>query len=349
LRPRVDLRLISASLQQLSATPYFDARLHRYSESLRNAIEFSLKASPSLPEASLAALTRAVWAAHQYLAGSISREAPYEVKLCLSKALDDWVHKDCLITTALVDEALGFHFLQADPWSLLKNAVPGFPIGSFDPILVLIGVPKLYKNKPLFCIPLYHELGHFVDFHYGVSDFMVLSNPPPAGIHPTTWRSHWSEYFADLFAACYVGAASAEVLESIAPNAGHSATHPGTADRANLVRVFLAGGADSRINAFRDALAFLGAPPLLVRYTVPSVTDDFDDIRPYSVSSVPELHGLFAAGWTYFGQSLARGGFPWTTSALREDEIEKTINDLVEKSIRTFSVREMWDRAASHS
>jgi hypothetical protein len=348
LRPRVDLRLISSSLQQLSATPYFDARLHRYSESLRSAIDFALKASPPLPDASLAMLTRVVWAAHQYLAGSISRESPYEVKLCLSKALADWVQKDCLITTALADDPHQFHFLRADPWSLLKTAVPGFPVGAFDPILVLIGVPRLYKHKPLFCIPLYHELGHFVDLHYTVSDYVVLSHPPPTGFHPEAWRSYWAEHFADLFAACHVGEASAQVLESIAPLAPASLTHPATIDRAGLVRTFLAGGSHARITAISDALAALGAPALSVRHVVPSITDEFDDIRPYRVTSVPELHGLFAAGWTYFDQSLARVGFPWAAAPLREDQIEKTINDLVEKSIRNFSIREMWDRAASH-
>ena len=218
MRPRVDLRLISGSLQQLSATPYFDARLHQYSESLRAAIDFALKSNPPLPDASLSILTRVVWRAHQYLAGSISREAPYEVKLCLSKALADWIQKECLITTALVDEPHGFHFLRADPWSILKSVVPSFPVGAFDPILVLIGVPRLYKHKPLFCIPLYHELGHFIDQHYGVSDFVVLNNSPPLNFPSQSWQSHWAEHFADLFAACYVGMASVQVLEALAPN-----------------------------------------------------------------------------------------------------------------------------------
>jgi hypothetical protein len=295
-------------------------------------------------------MAQIVWYAHQYLSGSISRESPYEIQFCLEAALLEWAKKPCIITTALLDRPYDFHFYPADPWEQIRSIFPTFDVGGFDPVLILIGLPRLYKHKPVFCIPLYHELGHFVDKHWGVTNFvslLVRTNPSLAPL--ALPGRHWAEHFADLFSACYVGLASVGALQMIGPGNPPSSTHPGTDDRVALVKTFIAGGRDPRIDAINTALQTLGAPRLGLRFATPQIDESFDDLRPARLQSVSELHGLFASSWSYFERVLALNVAPWSGKALNTAELERIVNDLTEKTIRNFSIREMWLHANSNT
>ncbi|MCR9126854.1 MAG: hypothetical protein NXH82_12090 [Rhodobacteraceae bacterium] len=55
-------------------------------------------------------------------------------------------------------------------------------------------------------MPLLHDLGHFVDYHYKISKLSLLflqPGPLPANLHPAIWReadpNHRTEHFADFF------------------------------------------------------------------------------------------------------------------------------------------------------
>lgn len=268
------------------------------------------------------------------------------MEFCLKKALDEWKKKECVITTSLSLDLYGaFHFRQADPWEIIQNILPSFDGKGFNPALILISLPRVYRSKPIFCIPLYHELGHFVDRHWGITtlaqvmirqaSLFGLSGMPPG---------HWAEFFADLFATCYVGESSIRVLQTAAPNNPTSATHPSTSDRVALMRAFLDGTPDPKIKVIQNALIRLGAPVLAPRYLLPTISSAYDDLRTYVVQSVPEVHGLLASAWAYFEGALANG-FPWARTPLHEGNIEKVVNDLTEKSIRNYSIRMMWQNA----
>jgi hypothetical protein len=344
LRPEIDLQLLRDSLVELEETTYFSGKLHQFTKKLASAISHALSERERYDHKVIAGLAEQVRLAHRYLEGSTTKEAPYEMEYCLKTALPHWIKRESLITTALT-AGQDFHFSPADPWGYVKNTITGFDTLGFDPLLVLIGVPRLYVHKPLYCIPLYHELGHFADVTLGITKYSFLIQPPSGAIHPQAEKSHRLEYFADLFAACYVGEASIATLETIAPNNPHSMTHPSTASRAALVRDFLAGIGNPTVDLFQTCLNNLGVPSLAVMFDAPNL-GKMDDLKPHSIQSERELHGIFLSGWKYLEAALDSRNPPWSKS-MSDGDIERIINDLIEKSLRKRSVRERWGNGAT--
>jgi hypothetical protein len=268
------------------------------------------------------------------------------MEYCLSLALKEWISKECAIATTLSMD-LDFHFLPIDAQGIVKSAGPSFSNNAFDVILAPMALPRIYKHRPLYCSPLYHELGHFVDVTYGiaVTSLMIQAAPQihsdPA-VNLRISQSHRAEHFCDLFAAQYIGKVASASLEEIAPNAPISVTHPATADRTKIISDFLSGTANPLVDAFQAALHARGAPKLEIRHAAIAVDECLDDIRPIPVSSVHELHGLFPAVWDYLDGVRAGKSKAWTDRGMQYPAIDQAVNDLLEKSIRNRSIVEMW-------
>lgn len=286
-------------------------------------------------------LVEKIWTTHRYLQGSTTKESPYEIEYCLRFAISEWLPYDCLVTTALTDEK-DFHLRMGDPWDFVSKAINRYERALPKSRLIFIGVPRLYKSMPLFCCALYHELGHFVDMIGEVTETTLLVAPidAPEKFHDTM-ESYRREHFADLFAACYVGSAIGDSLNALNPGADISLTHPRTSDRLELIRSFLADEPTPELSFYQDALARRGMPALARRFDPPDIAPAFDDIRPHSLDTTAELHGLFPAGWSYLVRALTGEGPGWAVGAKRL-EIIRIVNDLTEKSIRNASLRQLW-------
>jgi hypothetical protein len=348
LRPRIDLFLLRDSLSQLIETTYFTADLHEFTDRLLEVIAHVIQNDTRYGLDIVRAFAKQIRTVQTYLSGSTSKEAPYEMEYCLRVALSDWVKEKSIITTALTADQ-DFHFVNADPWAFIRRTIVDYDPKGYEPLLVLIGVPRLYRHKPIYCIPLYHELGHFIDLKLGVTNLSLLLSPPPAGASQELQlqlRRHRHEHFADLFAASYVGRASIGTLETIAPESPASSTHPATLDRVNLVESYLSKKTDPIITLFQQCLQHLNAPALTPKFTTTDIRPFFDDLRPYAVADFGELHGLFDVCWTYLCEALDRRTPPWSANA-NDGEIDRIINDLAEKSIRNMSIRERWLHGAS--
>jgi hypothetical protein len=342
LLPRIDLFLIRESLKDCQETTYFSGELHMFTARLIDAIDFVIANQPALSGDIVRAFATHALIANRYLAGSTTKESPYEVEYCLQAALKKWSKRQCIITTALTAER-DFHFLPSDPWRFIKTALPTFDTKGFDPLLVQLGVPRIYSHKPLYCIPLYHELGHFVDISNGVTNLSLLIQPPNSADEPM----HRLEHFADLFSAAYIGRSSIRPLEIIAPNNPVTSTHPATADRVALVEDFLAGRTHGLINLFQTCLTRLSLPPLQVEFSAPPVKSAFDDIMTCQIVSDQQLHGIFGTAWEYYEDALTKRSPPWIGQEMNDAEVERVINDLTEKSIRNASIRERWASGAN--
>jgi hypothetical protein len=336
LRPEIDLSLLRDNLVELNETSYFSSRLNEFNAKLVEAIDHVLSNAATYGARTVYAFAVHVHHAERYLAGSTIKDAPYELEYCLKTALPRWVTRESLITTALT-YAQDFHFKPADPWAFIKTAISGFDTKGFDPLLVLVGLPRLYIHKPLYCIPLYHELGHFVDLTLGVTQLSLLIDPPASDIV----RRHRQEHFADLFLSSYVGRTGMAVLEIIAPNAAASPTHPATQDRIAVVDRFLGQQHDPLVQLFQACLRQLGAPSLTTVSRSPDVREAFDDIRPCDLTGEQELHGLLGSAWSYLMDALDNETPPWS-KGMQTADIERIVNDLTEKSIRNHSIRERW-------
>lgn len=289
-----------------------------------------------------------VWWVMQFVRGSRSNDAPYETQYVLRKVLNDWIPDDALISSAALEE-FKFFLNTADLWDHIGRTLNLFDTQSYKPLVVRIGSPEVYKHRPIFCIPLFHELGHFVDHHFKISELSMLLMPPTSpqpGISPGDWNfinlRHRMEHFADLFSSCYCGSASTKSLLAIAPDHADSPTHPSTAKRVATVDDFLTGRTNSIVNLIQATLKARGQRELAQWFNVPDLTASFNDVVTYRISNVEELYGIFLAGWDYLQNQLLNRTAPWADECVDAYTIEKTVNDLIEKSIRNFEICERW-------
>ena len=338
MQPRTDLALLLENLVELSLTPYFDKAIESHINVLVNVIRHALSASPRYDDAIIAELSDHVWAIHRYLQGSSTRESPYEIAYCMRVAAEDWHANPCLMMTALLD-VKDFHLLPLTSWKFIEAAISNFDGDIPGEQLVFLGVPRVYRHMPLFCAPLYHELGHFVEITCNVVETVWLQSGETE--HKNLRCNHFKEYFADIFAASYIGSTTVHFLNAISPDASDSHTHPSTEKRIEVIRKFIEGEPCEQVDAIQNALDVLGFPKLSVHFTSPDISSAFNDLRPYKIGSREELHGIMVSGWSYLTQALHGSGPSWTKNA-DPLEIVRVVNDLVGKSIRNASVTSLW-------
>lgn len=351
-----NLRLLDERLAALQATPFFRNNLQKYVDDLRNVTQRTLSDLQNISSDVAESIARRVWKATQFLSGSNVNLIPYEVVYCLELALRDWTNSQFLITTAITQDR-NFYFvgLADDFYQIAEN----FTGVRFEHRIVQIQLPELYRQRPLYNLVLYHELGHFIDTLYNVSGFAQINmevdghSLPDLSSRPPKWsdrdfedaqEKHTKEYFADLFAACYLGSAMRDFLGEFAPDAPMQISHPATYNRRQIIDALLAQQENAVIEMFNLALKGLGLERLEPHYSAPKLRSCFDMVRPYSIRNVRELHGMFESGWSYLVDATERRRKPW--SNLDPSEVERTVNDLTEKSIRNFMITERWQRAA---
>jgi hypothetical protein len=354
-----NLQLLDSKLQALLDTAYFDQRILRYVDSLRAIIGKLTDPASTLDETVRVFVSHQVWSATEFIAGSAPRLQPYEIVYGLQCAVAEWFAaqrhgvKAPLIVTSLVQEA-NFYF---------KGIAQGFEevlsnyLGmSIEYEIIQIKLPEVYRRKPLYTVALYHELGHFMDARFVIAQNVDILCPnlslpgmsapsaQPGFLERTQRLTHIKEYFADLFAACYCRSAIKRFLEGFIPTSLPSLTHPATHDRIQVVQALLEGKPHVLIDAFNLALKARAQPELQLRFDRPIVKSCFDAIRPAPIKSDAQVHGILDAAWEYLDTAAERNAEPW--KSLSDLEIERVINDLVEKSIRNRMILEQWTHEA---
>lgn len=303
-------------------------------------------------------LTYQIWTATQFLSGSTTRQIPYEAVFGLRQALEGWNENPVTISTALIQDS-NFYLKSVDPeFYQLTEAYFGI---KFEQELVQIALPQIYRHKPLYNVALYHELGHFVDLHRGVTDHTLLTHDAqtshilpgisarPTGMSESDYEllqiKHRREFFADLFAASYVGTSIKIFLEAFAADNAISFSHPATYDRLQVLQAFMSGTPNVIVDLFRSTLDTLGLAKLEKHYAPPDIGPFFDNIRPYELKSVEEVHGIFESAYHFLDDAEKRNRAPW--DSMEEEQIERIVNDLVEKSTRNWMIKERWKSGAS--
>ncbi|MCG2575874.1 hypothetical protein LZ012_02560 [Dechloromonas sp. XY25] len=301
--------------------------------------------------------TLSIASATQFLAGSTSKRIPYEIVHGLLLALRGWISRPAVITTAISQDLYrGFFFRGVDPH--FHTLAEAFLEVSFEADLVQISLPQIYRHRPLYNTPLYHELGHFIDQHHGITDRSLtlydehwqlpgleldsLSNASLQAIQ----KNHRGEYFADLFAVSFAGTAFSGFLDAFAGDSPAGISHPATAERLRVVEDFLEGKPNAVVELFQTTLSALELPNLQLQFEVPDVTEFFDNVRPYPLTSDRQVHGIFDSSWRYLENIWAHPNGHWEDLG-NNDKIEQAINDLVEKSIRNRMISMKWRGHAS--
>lgn len=331
-------------MSDLQHAPFFNDGLKEYLNQTKEVISALQARMTALDPAVSGQLTYQLWTATQYLSGSVSREVPYEIVYGLELALADWLPNQPkhIVTTAFLAEQNYLFMGVPDQFYSLVQSELGI---TYSQRIVQVALPQLYKHLPINNSVLYHELGHFIDGHFGISMMMSLRAVPPGQRIPDEIVFHTREHFADLFAACYVGEAIGGMLEALAPGASASVSHPATSARTQAVRDFLAGRQNDVVDLCNQALVARNQVALQVRNVLPDVPPAFDNMRPCTLSSKEEVHGILPAALQYLETKIAAPNGLW--SHLGEGEITRVINDLVEKSIRNWMIVEKWTHASA--
>ncbi len=175
--------LLRESLVDLTTTPYFNQDLNDYAFGIIEVIDHLLSNYSSIKSPISSAICNIIWTTSKYFRGSISTEIPYEVEYALNVALKDWLSDNCVITTALLDDKFAYHFYPIDAWKEIQLLLPNFGYNNFNGLLIQIALPRIYKHKPLYYVPLYHELGHFIDNHFGITKTTLIVNPHKVNIY----------------------------------------------------------------------------------------------------------------------------------------------------------------------
>ncbi len=353
MTPAVNLHILAKRFAHLSEAEFFDPAFKEFLAQTINAIEHVLESQTSYPETVIRQFEAKLWGVRQFLIGSKTTDAPHETQFVLTKVLKKWIDKEALISSASLEQ-FDFFLDPEDMWDFIKKSLTEFETEDYGPLLVRIGSPEPYKHRPVFCTPLFHELGHFIDFQFKISEYTLLTNPigkEPNGFSAKDWYhlnlSHRREYFADLFSACYVGKAGLDTLNIIAPNNPDSFTHPATIKRVKLIADFIDNKPNPIIGLFQDALIQRKIAPLKSQYKTPNIVDSFDDALTYQIQDEHELYGIYEASTTYLHDQLTNRTAKWIDDTATDYTIEKTINDLTEKSIRNFEIKERWQNVTN--
>lgn len=344
-----NLRLISEDLNRYLETPTFSSRLNIFMGQIKAAIDRLIEEQGVIPEDVSRNLTIQFALMIKFLSGSSSKRIPYEIAYSLEQALKDWQHNPAIVTTALSPDLMSGFYFQGVSKSFYIS-LSSFLDVEINERLVQISLPEVYRHCPIFCVPLYHELGHFIDIEFGITakwlldypiDQLPLDDIPLGPDYDLVHRNHRMEYFADLFAASYVGDAVDDFLVQFTGGAVVTTTHPSTVARSSAVRGFLGGAESDLLASLQCVLKDLGLPNLSIRFEEVDLSSSFDNMRPALIATVGQLHGLFLHSWKYLAkQSEEPSG--WATS-ISPNECERVINNLVEKSIRNYMIKEKWE------
>lgn len=353
MTPLVNLHILAKRYTKLSKSAYFDPAFRNFAGRTVEAIQHVINNADRYPDEVVRQFESHVWRVMQFVRGSRSNDAPHETQYVLRKALKDWIPEDALLSSASLEE-FNFFLNTANLWDVIAQSLSLFDTKGYKPLVVQIGAPEAFKHRPVFCVPLFHELGHFVDHHYKVSETSILLSPPkapPGGVSLRNWESvnlrHRMEYFADLFSSCFCGEAGNKSLMAIAPDHPAGPTHPATDERIRVVEDFLNKQPNVLVDLLQAALKARTGKTLSTRFKRPNISSSLNDVVTYRIENDSELYGIFLAGWEYLHAQLKDKTTPWIDKDIDDYEIEKTVNDLVEKSIRNFEIQERWADAAT--
>ena len=298
-------------------------------------------------------VVESIWRSTQYLSGSTSNRVPFEIVYALKHALKDWDLNDAIVTTSLLKSS---DFL-CERANNAPKAVAAMLRGPVPHDLVQIAFPEIFQHYPLFCTPLYHEIGHYIEDRHSYVAFVVAGSDvdelwrllPDRAHFPSLdvaarrriVRNHLTEYFCDLFSASYVGTCAGFYIGQLDVDQVVTDTHPLISSRLAVIDKFTSQCADPIVDLLkRCALDAEGNQLLRQRFKQIDVAPCFTDARPVDIACLEEMHGIFPAALDF----IANGEAPANCSSSdHTDDLTKLVNDLVEKSIRNFMITKAWN------
>lgn len=271
----------------------------------------------------------------QHLHYDKEEDIPKRLIFCLNQVINDWIDNGTdhyYIVISQNDKIDEFLIRAIDEGTITAlNRWFKFQFNcEYKQSLIQISKPKLLFDDFLGSTPVYHELGHFIDKNYQIIK-MLFRKPEFFGKN----ESHYGEFFADIFAAQYIGHSSVEPLNYIAFESlkdDKNPTHPSNEMRIKVVKAFLTGSGGAEeiniVNALKEVTLERTSRELKVRnknFTV----NPFITLDPIALDSVEEVHSLFSEGWHHWldTNSPIRQKHPNTTDCCN------ALNELIKNSL----------------
>lgn len=306
-----------------------------------------------------------------FLRDSTLNSIPFEIVRCLNNAMEDWVDSDnYIIVTGLTKDLYDFSFFidYSRNDVFYQSLKIKFNI-EFNQKLVQINLPITLCKDYISTVPLYHELGHFIEKQFDVALYAIkhivnnalLGEPDIKIYFPAVYKqvieedgdfdtnyqqmlyNHLMEYFCDLFASQYIGMTSNLYLNSISGNDSGAFSHPATPHRERMVSDFIDGNNNLIINTFNEILNRLTGKTLMKRFSNIE-SDDFYNLIPVEAKSDAELHGIFEYGWNIWLDDFSRfDPMLGIANKVPGGKIYSIINSLMEKSIGNYFITKEWN------
>lgn len=324
----------------------------------------------------------------EFLDNSTLNSMPFEMINCLTNALNDWeTEGQYIIVTSHVNGINAFSFdstLVTNP--AYHDSVFTTYGKEFTPKLIQINVPVHLKRDYLSNVNLYHELGHFIDTKNSINLIIYTNiiksyyfNQPSTLTQDEkndllkyfpyletekqtiltcchknrTYKRlqyHIMEYFADLFAAQYIGSTSVNYLEYITQSQKqYSETHPLTAYRKSFVNEFLTGEDSPTLKIFKRNIEVAMPGKAIIKRFEEVEASPFLNFIPIDIQNEKQLHYLFILGWNLWAEK--REEFKTSNNIefdLENLKIYEIINNLIEKSIGNYIIVKSWNNAKTH-
>lgn len=295
----------------------------------------------------------------QYLKSATKADLKPALYVCLRCAMEDWV-KDSqshYVLTSYKATVSSHHFLS---YTIDSQAIKLIydVLGITIPYkLVAIGYPTYLEKDFLSNVSLYHELGHFVDLcewkislhitarfinsgipmnseYFNGIDEQILRDKKHSCHDKEIKRLYnlISEYFADIFAAQYIGRHKMHLSHYMAGDNGFSYTHPSISARTRAIENFLQpeNTHDDFIKALLNETQRITGKELKIR-NESLILDPLLARQPYINLNKNQLHSLLQNAWELWEND---------TSGFRTDPDSMTayqrINDLLEQSIMNY-------------
>lgn len=338
----IEINQLRSKLLDLADVQYFSPTLRIFQEKLQLLIDRLLDQTEtqvsSIDKERLWEYVEFLKESVVYLEDSTLNVTPYETVFCLQKVLEEWVDEVPVIVTSTKTSNYHFKGALSDLGNLSSMIIEDFNI-EFDEELVQIGIPQLEVYNYLYNMVIYHEVGHFIDQYYNISETVAteiyhIKGDKTKGEQETL--NHYMEHFCDLFAAQYVGKLINDYLEATAQNFTDSESHPSTESRIVVVNDFLQGNTNTIVDTLSLAVERQAeGHKLKVRYHVPEVSA-FESFIPIIITSEPELHGIYQTAWTVWKNRKTI--YP----KLTDSQSFEVVNNLTGKTIANYMIREKW-------
>ncbi|MFI5219005.1 MAG: hypothetical protein ACHQNT_05900 [Bacteroidia bacterium] len=318
----------------------------------------------------------------EFLDKSTFNQIPFEIVYCLKSALNEWLNKtdDFIIVTSLVNGIVEFSFdpslvVYTDYYKIINST---YNI-DFTSKLIQINLPVYLARDYLANVVLYHELGHFIDIKYQITEaiyneilanyyhkknlkdfeekdllhfFPYLNDPIyidafKKGFRLYIFKDHIAEYFCDIFASQYIEKCSGFYLDYLTERkSDYASTHPSTTNRNEIVDKFLNKDSSSYfLNILMDAVEKITGKRFELRFEKYK-KNDLKELIPVEIDNEKQLHYLFVDGWNIWLNDWSEikkiNNFQFELS---QRKVYEFINNLIEKSIGNFIITKDWEES----